>query len=76
MAKLDTKIVNTMEILLDYKKGLLTLAEAKQKFISATGLQDGIAENFIKGMSRDNIISLQAKKKILSQEETDDDRAG
>jgi hypothetical protein len=76
MAKLDTKIVNTMEILLDYKKGLLTLAEAKQKFISATGLQDGIAENFIKGMSRDNIISLQAKKKILNQEETDDDRAG
>lgn len=76
MAKLDTKIVNTMEILLDYKKGLLTLAEAKQKFISATGLQDGIAENFIKGMSRDNIISLQAKKKILDQEEADDDRAG
>lgn len=76
MAKLDTKIVNTMEILLDYKKGLLTLAEAKQKFISVTGLQDGIAENFIKGMSRDNIISLQAKKKILNQEETDDDRAG
>jgi hypothetical protein len=76
MAKLDTKIVNTMEILLDYKKGLLTLAEAKQKFISVTGLQDGIAENFIKGMSRDNIISLQAKKKILDQEEADDDRAG
>jgi hypothetical protein len=65
-----------MEILLDYKKGLLTLAEAKQKFISVTGLQDGIAENFIKGMSRDNIISLQAKKKILDQEEADDDRAG
>ena len=76
MAKLDTKIVNTMEILLDYKKGLLTLAEAKQKFISVTGLQDGIAENFIKGMSRDNIISLQAKKKILDQEEADDDRTG
>lgn len=76
MAETDTKILNTMEILLDYKKGLLTLAEAKEKFTKTTGLKDGIAENFIRGMSRDNIISLEAKRKIIEEEETDDGRAG
>jgi hypothetical protein len=76
MAKADPKILNTMELLLDYKKGLLTLNEAVDKFIKNTGLSAGIAENFIRSMSRDNIISLQAKRKIIDEQETDDDRAG
>ena len=77
MAKADTKITGSIDVLVDYKKGGLTLAQAVDRFRKLTGLTPDIAEKFIKNLGRDNVISLEAKRKILNQqEEADDDRAG
>lgn len=76
MAKADTKITGSIDVLVDYKKGGLTLAQAVDRFRKLTGLTPDIAEKFIKGLGRDNVISLQAKRNIYaSKSETADDRA-
>jgi hypothetical protein len=63
-------------VLVDYKKGGLTLAQAVDRFRKLTGLTPDIAEKFIKGLGRDNVISLEAKRNIYaSKSETADDRA-
>jgi len=74
MAEADAKITGSIDVLVDYKKGGLTLAQAVDRFRKLTGLTPDVAEKFIRGMSRDNIISLQAKRNIHAnkQEETDD----
>jgi hypothetical protein len=77
MAKADTKITGSIDVLVDYKKGGLTLAQAVDRFRKLTGLTPDIAEKFIKGLGRDNVISLEAKRSIYaSKSETADDRAG
>lgn len=77
MAKADTKITGSIDVLVDYKKGGLTLAQAVDRFRKLTGLTPDIAEKFIKGLGRDNVISLEAKRNIYaSKSETADDRAG
>jgi hypothetical protein len=76
MAKADTKITGSIDVLVDYKKGGLTLAQAVDRFRKLTGLTPDIAEKFIKGLGRDNVISLEAKRNIYaSKSETADDRA-
>jgi hypothetical protein len=74
MVEADAKITGSIDVLVDYKKGGLTLAQAVDRFRKLTGLTPDVAEKFIRGMSRDNIISLQAKRNIHAnkQEETDD----
>lgn len=74
MAEADAKITGSIDVLVDYKKGGLTLAQAVDRFRKLTGLTPDVAEKFIRGMSRDNIISLETKRKIHAdkQEETDD----
>jgi hypothetical protein len=74
MVEVDAKITGSIDVLVDYKKGGLTLAQAVDRFRKLTGLTPDVAEKFIRGMSRDNIISLQAKRNIHAgkQEETDD----
>jgi len=74
MVEVDAKITGSIDVLVDYKKGGLTLAQAVDRFRKLTGLTPDVAEKFIRGMSRDNIISLQAKRNIYAgkQEETDD----
>ncbi len=74
MAEADAKITGSIDVLVDYKKGGLTLAQAVDRFRKLTGLTPDVAEKFIRGMSRDNIISLEAKRNIHAgkQEETDD----
>jgi len=77
MAKADTKITGSIDVLVDYKKGGLTLAQAVDRFRKLTGLTPDIAEKFIKGLGRDNVISLEAKRNIYaSKSETADDRTG
>ena len=65
MAKTDTKIAGSMNVLLDYKKGGLTLEPAVDRFGRLTGLTPDVAEKFIRGLGRDNVVSLSAKKSIL-----------
>lgn len=76
MAKSEPEILGSIDVLIDYKKGMLTLAQAVDRFRKLTGLTHDIAEKFIKGMSRDNVISLEAKRAIAKQEHADDDIAG
>lgn len=77
MAEADAKITGSIDVLVDYKKGGLTLAQAVDRFRKLTGLTPDVAEKFIRGMSRDNIISLEAKRNInAGKQEKTDDRAG
>ena len=65
MAKTDTKIAGSIDVLIDYKKGGLTLAQAVDRFRKLTGLTPDVAEKFIRGLGRDNVVSLSAKKSVL-----------
>ncbi len=77
MAEADAKITGSIDVLVDYKKGGLTLAQAVDRFRKLTGLTPDVAEKFIRGMSRDNIISLETKRNIhAGKQEKTDDRAG
>ena len=77
MVEADAKITGSIDVLVDYKKGGLTLAQAVDRFRKLTGLTPDVAEKFIRGMSRDNIISLEAKRKsYASKQEKTDDREG
>lgn len=77
MVEVDAKITGSIDVLVDYKKGGLTLAQAVDRFRKLTGLTPDVAEKFIRGMSRDNIISLETKRNIhAGKQEKTDDRAG
>ena len=65
MAEADPKIAGSIDVLIDYKKGGLTLAQAVDRFRKLTGLTPDVAEKFIRGLGRDNVVSLSAKKSIL-----------
>jgi len=69
MADADTKIAGSIDVLIDYKKGGLTLAQAVDRFRKLTGLTPDVAEKFIRGLGRDNVISLQAKKSVVESEQ-------
>ena len=74
MANTDAQLEGSISVIMDYKKGLLTAEQAIDRFRKLTGLNYEIAKTFLKGMSRENVVSLQAKRKILNeQKETDDD---
>ena len=77
MAEADAKITGSIDVLVDYKKGGLTLAQAVDRFRKLTGPTPDVAEKFIRGMSRDNIILLEAKRNInAGKQEKTDDREG
>tara|TARA_R100000353_G_scaffold13004_1_gene13312 strand:+ start:1439 stop:1657 length:219 start_codon:yes stop_codon:yes gene_type:complete len=68
MAEADPKIAGSIDVLIDYKKGGLTLAQAVDRFRKLTGLTPDVAEKFIRGLGRDNVVSLSAKKSVLESE--------
>ena len=68
MAEADPKVAGSIDVLIDYKKGGLTLAQAVDRFRKLTGLTPDVAEKFIRGLGRDNVVSLSAKKSILESE--------
>ena len=53
---------DNIDILIDYKKGGLTLDQATKKLSKASGLTFNIAKQYLKGINRDNIITLYPKK--------------
>ena len=69
MADADAKIAGSIDVLIDYKKGGLTLEQAVDRFRKLTGLTPDVAEKFIRGLGRDNVISLQAKKSVVESEQ-------
>ena len=66
----DPKIGGCIDILIEYKKGGYTLDQAVERFRKLSGLRYDVAESYIKSMNRDNIISLEAKRKLM---ETNDE---
>ena len=65
MANTDAQLEGSISVIMDYKRGLLTAEQAIDRFRKLTGLNYEIAKTFLKGMSRENVVSLQAKKSIL-----------
>ena len=68
MAEADPKIAGSIDVLIDYKKGGLTLEQAVDRFRKLTGLTQDVAEKFLRGLGRDNVVSLSAKKSVLESE--------
>ena len=54
-------ISNSINVLISYKKGNLSLAEANLLFSEMTGLSEDIAEKFLRGMSRNNVKKFTRK---------------
>ena len=70
MANTDAQLEGSISVLMDYKRGLLTAEQAIDRFRKLTGLNYEIAKTFLKGMSRENVVSLQTKKSILESKQT------
>ena len=70
MANTDAQLEGSISVIMDYKRGLLTAEQAIDRFRKLTGLNYEIAKTFLKGMSRENVVSLQAKKSILESKQT------
>lgn len=68
----DPKIGGCIDILIEYKKGGYTLDQAVERFRKLSGLRYDVAESYIKSMNRDNIISLEAKRKFMEREDEPD----
>lgn len=52
------RVSGTIDVLLDYKNGHLNLATAADRFSALTGMDRNIAEKFIRGMTRQNVLPL------------------
>ena len=77
MVDISPTVEGTIDILIDYKKGGLTLAQAVDRFSKLTGIDQSISEKYIRELGRDNIISLNSKRQNrTSKSEKTDDRAG
>ena len=74
MVNISPTVEGTIDILIDYKKGGLTLAQAVDRFSKLTGIDQSISEKYIRELGRDNIISLNSKRqdRASKSEETDD----
>ena len=77
MVEISPTVEGTIDILIDYKKGGLTLKQAVDRFSKLTGIDQNISEKYIRELGRDNIISLNSKRQNrTSKSEETDDRAG
>ena len=56
-----SKVMASVDMLLDYKRGRFTWDEAITRFSYITGLTPDIAKEFIRGMKRENIIKFPTK---------------
>ena len=68
MARNKKDIAQSLDVLVDYKKGLLTNEQAVRKFQDLTGLSIGIARSFIRTIKKkeinneNNVIPFPIKK--------------
>ena len=68
----DPKISGCIDILIEYKKGGYTLDQAVDRFRKLSGMREDVAREYIRSMSRDNIISLNTKRKALENDNEPD----
>jgi hypothetical protein len=58
-----------MEISWEYKQGLRNLEEAVDKMCCVTGLDPDVAEVFLRGLNRDNIVRVDFNEKTRNGRE-------
>ena len=58
----NSKVSGCIDILIEYKKGGYTLDQAVDRFKKLSGMREDIAREYIRSMSRDNVISLNTKR--------------
>ena len=57
--KISSQTSQSVDVLIQYKKGKLNLAQAEMLFGNLTGLSPKVAKNFLKGLKRENVIEFQ-----------------
>ena len=57
--KISSQTSQSIDVLIQYKKGKLSLAQAEMLFGNLTGLSPKVAKNFLKGLKRENVIEFQ-----------------
>ena len=60
-------IMESLDVIISYKKGGVSLDNATTLFSAQTGLAPRIAEKFLRGLSRQNVIQLPQRGKQLDQ---------
>jgi hypothetical protein len=65
----DNQTDKMMEISWEYKQGLRNLEQAVTKLMGVTGLDRDIAESFLRGLNRDNIMRVDFSKKTRNGRE-------
>ena len=65
----DNRTDKMMEISWEYKQGLRNLEQAVTKLMGVTGLDRDIAESFLRGLNRDNIMRVDFSKKTRNGRE-------
>ena len=72
MVEISPTVESTIGILIDYQKGGLTLAQAVDRFSKLTGINQNISEKYIRELGRDNIMSLDTKRKAAEKKDEPD----
>jgi len=63
----NSKVSGCIDILIEYKKGGYTLDQAVDRFKKLSGMREDVAREYIRSMSRDNVISLNTKREALEK---------
>ena len=63
MASVSPQIKGSVNLILDYKSGKLSLEETTTKLGQLSGLSKECSEAFLKNMRRDNVVSFPGSNK-------------
>ena len=70
MTQIKNDNVNaSIDVLLDYKRGTINLEEAVSMFSFITGMRQGVCEEYIGSMSRENVVQLREQSSNSYNEE-------
>lgn len=61
--KISPQTSQSIDVLIQYKKGQLSLSQAEILFGSMTGLSPKLAKKFLMGLKRENIIKFENARK-------------
>jgi hypothetical protein len=65
----DNQTDKMMEVSWEYQEGLRNLEQAVDKMVQITGLDRSIAEVFLRGLNRDNILRIDFTEKTRNGRE-------
>ena len=63
MAKTKKSVDFALPVLVDYKRGDLTFEETVERFAFHTGITKDMAKEFVKKISKENIIDFKRRRK-------------